>query len=253
MVQTLDIVTPDGICDTFVAYPSDQRSFPAVILYMDAFGLREYMYKMAQTLAARGYYVLMPNVLYRAGRTPLTNIKFPLRSAEDMSPHLGQVMALVQNFQPEMAMKDAATLFAFLARQKQVRPGPVGVTGYCMGGGLALRLAESYPEQVAAAACFHAGNLASDKPNSPHLMLNRVKCELYIASADNDKSMLPEQIERLEQALNSAGVKYKSEVYKGAAHGFTMMDLPAGNQAAVDRHWDNLFGLLERNLPSAPL
>ncbi len=49
-----------------------------------------------------------------------------------------------------------------------------GLTGYCMGAAMALRTAGTYPDRVAAAAGFHGGNLASDQPNSPHLLAGNV-------------------------------------------------------------------------------
>ena len=58
--------------------------------------------------------------------------------------------------------------------------------------------------------------------------------------------MTAEQIKTLEAALDEAGVTYRSEVYEGAEHGFTMSDTAAYNAAAEQRHWENLFALLER-------
>jgi carboxymethylenebutenolidase len=136
----------------------------------------------------------------------------------------------------------------FLSREKEVQPGKIGMTGYCMGGGLAVRAAIRYPDRVAAVASFHAGKLASDTPDSPHLLLDRIKAELYIAHADNDKSMPAEQIEILRNALERSGIRYEAELYEGAAHGFTMADLPAYNEAALKRHWVKLFELLGRCL-----
>jgi carboxymethylenebutenolidase len=60
--------------------------------------------------------------------------------------------------------------------------------------------------------------------------------------------MPAEQIDRLEAALDAAGVRYTSEVYAGAAHGWTMSDMPVHDAAAEDRHWDALLGLLDRAL-----
>ena len=92
--------------------------------------------------------------------------------------------------------------------------------------------------------------MATDAPDSPHRLLNHVKAELYIAHADNDKSMPPEQIERLRSALEQAGVRYEAELYSGGSHGFTMADLPAYNETLLKRHWDKLLNLFERSLGS---
>lgn len=245
--QMIDIKTQDGVCDTFIAYPDDHGQYPAVLFFMDGFGLRDYLYEMAKTIAARGYYVLLPNMLYRIRRAPVVDIKFPVR-LEDMPEVRKKVMPIFESFNPESAMTDTAVFLDFLTKQKQVLPGKIGLTGYCMGGGLALRAAIRYPDRIAAAASFHAGRLATDTPDSPHHFLKQIKAELYIGHADNDKSMPPEQIEHLRIALEQSGIRYQVELYTGAAHGFTMADLPAYNEAALKKHWVKLFELLGRSL-----
>lgn len=244
--QRVDIKTPDGICDAYVAWPGN-GSFPAVILYPDVSGPRPSIYKMAEKLASHGYYVLLPNIFYRFKNAPLVNLKLPMKT--DRAPDaVNSVLSRFRDFEPELAMKDAGYFLDFLKHQKNVRDGKIGVVGYSMGGALAIRMASRYPEQVAAAASFHAGNLASEAKDSPHLELNKIKADLYIAHADNDKSMPTSQIERLKETLEKAEISYTAELYVGALHGFAMEDLPAFSQMALDRHWQNLLDLLNRNL-----
>jgi carboxymethylenebutenolidase len=167
---------------------------------------------------------------------------------EDMPELQGQVLPISKSYNPELAMRDMAVFIDFLSRQPEVLPDKFAVTGYCMGGRLALRAAIQFPDKIAAAASFHAGNLATEAPDSLHLHLGQIKAEIYIAFADQDKSMPPEQIDRLQKALEKSGLKYEAELYPGAAHGFTMADLPAYHEASLKRHWEKLFALLERNL-----
>jgi carboxymethylenebutenolidase len=149
---------------------------------------------------------------------------------------------------PERAMSDADAYLDFLAAHDQVDEGPVGTIGYCMGGALALRTAAHRPERVAAAAAFHPARLATDAPDSPHLLVDRLRAEVYVASADRDKGMPPEQQERLDVALTEAGVTHACEQYDGATHGFTMSDTAVYDEAATERHWQALLPLLERTL-----
>src|SRR5262249_36640696 len=113
---------------------------------------------------------------------------------------------------------------------------------------LAIRMAAQYPDRIAAAASYHAGRTVSDEPDSVHLLLPKVKTELYVAHADKDPSMTKEQIEKFDAAAKASGAKIKTEFYEGAIHGFVMLDLPVGQQWAVDRHWQTLLDLLRRNL-----
>ena len=76
-----------------------------------------------------------------------------------------------------------------------------------------------------------------------------MKAEVYVASADNDKSMTPEQQKKLDEALTEARVTHTCEQYDGAAHGFTMSDTAeVYDEAATERHWEALLGLLARRL-----
>ena len=62
--------------------------------------------------------------------------------------------------------------------------------------------------------------------------------------------MPAEQLQRLDEALTEAGVTHTCEQYDGARHGFTMADTAVHDEAATDRHWDALLGLLSRTLKS---
>lgn len=245
--RQFDLKTDDGVCDAFVSYPEEHGRYPAVLFYMDGYGPRPYLYEMAEKLATRGYYVFLPNLLYQARRAPVIDAEFPITN-ETLARAREQLMAVFGKHDPDDNLRDTDHFMKFLDQQKQVKSGPMGATGYCMGGGLALRTAARFPARIAAAASFHGGRLATDAPNSPHLELGKIKAELYIAHADKDQSMPPEQIERLRQALDASGLRYKAELYEGAAHGFTMADLPAYNKISLERHWTSLFDLFQRRL-----
>jgi carboxymethylenebutenolidase len=73
-----------------------------------------------------------------------------------------------------------------------------------------------------------------------------VTAELYFGFADEDPGMTAEQIATFERALDEAGRSYRAEVYEGARHGFTMADGAAYDEAASERHYDELRALLGR-------
>jgi carboxymethylenebutenolidase len=229
----------------------DGGTHPGVLFYMDAFGLRPQLNQMAERLASHGYVVLVPNVFYRHGRAPLVADPPDLLRPENHPKMIEALAPFLRSMDPLDAMRDAGAYLDFLAAQASVADGPVGVTGYCMGGALALRTAGSFPERVAAAAIFHGGNLATDAEDSPHLLADRIRGELYFGHADQDRSMPEEQIHRLDAALDVAGSHYRSEVYAGAMHGFTMADTAAYDEVAAERHWTELLGLLDRVLSPA--
>ncbi|WP_433128868.1 dienelactone hydrolase family protein [Micromonospora sp. CA-240977] len=245
---TVDIPTGDGVADASLTRPDGNGPFPAVLLFMDAIGPRPRLVEMAERIADRGYLVLTPHLFYQAGRAPLFDLS-RLAEPDQRSALFEKIMPLVGVLTPEVVRQDTAAYLDFLAARDDVRPGPVAITGYCMGGTNALRAIEAYPDRIAAVASFHGGRFVTDAPDSPHLGVGSITGELYFGHADADQSMTPEQIATLEKALDAAGVRYRSEVYEGAHHGFTMADTPIYDERATERHWVALFDLLDRTLP----
>ena len=243
-----DVPTADGVADAYLVRPDGDGPFPGVVLYPDAFGLRPRTTAMADRIAERGYAVLAPNLLYRGGRCPQIDLS-GLADPERRGELFGTLMPLVGALDAAAITRDAYAYLDFLAARDGVAPGPVVLVGYCMGGMNAVRTAEAYPDRVAGVATFHAGRLVTDQPDSPHLRAGSITGELYLAHADDDPSMTPEQIKTLEAALDEAGVRYRSELYEDARHGFTMADTAAYDEAGEKRHWVNLFDLLDRVLP----
>lgn len=245
--SSVDIPTPDGTADAYLVHPESTGPHPAVLLYMDAFGLRPGLKGMADRIAAAGYTVLVPNVLYRAGRAPL--VELPDFVTDDERPRIFEgLLPELRALTPELSVRDAGAYLDWLAASPLTTEGPIGITGYCMGAGLALRAAAAYPDRVAAMAGFHGAHLASEAPDSPHLGAERITAELYFGHADQDTSLPPEQIDRLDKALTDAGVRHRAEVYAGARHGFTQVDTASYDADAAERHWTALLDLLGRAL-----
>ncbi|MER6676681.1 dienelactone hydrolase family protein [Streptomyces sp. NPDC000983] len=246
---SVDLVTGDGIVDAYLASPDDGAPHPAVLVFMDAFGLRPRLRDLADRIAGAGYTVLVPNLFHRHGRAPVVELpEFIDPSARpEIFERLGPVM---RSLTPELAMRDTGAYLRWLADSPYTTDGPVGLTGYCMGARIALLAAGTHPERVAAAAGFHGGRLATEDPDSPHLVAGSITAELYFGHADRDPGLPVEQIDRLEKALTEAGVRHRCEVYPGAHHGFTQPDTAAYDPKADNRHWTSLLDLLSRNLPA---
>ncbi|MGW7578315.1 dienelactone hydrolase family protein [Streptomyces sp. NPDC054765] len=241
--KTLHIPTADGQADAFAAFPDGGERYPGVLMYADGFGIRPVLREMARELAGHGYYVLVPNLFYRNGPAPV--IELPDHIGEEIRPAVfARLMPLIEAHTGERVLSDADAYLRFLTTQPEVGAGPVGVTGYCIGGLLAMRTAVAHPGQVAAVAGFH-GPVGADGPDS----LAKLTAQVHLGHAEGD--MTPEALGELNQALDAAGVGYTSEIYPGTNHGFTMSDTDAFNPSALQRHWDRLLSLLERTLANS--
>jgi carboxymethylenebutenolidase len=243
--EQVEIKTEDGVADGYVASPTDDDGRRAgVLLLVDAFGLRPQIELMADRIAQRGFVVLAPNVFYRHGRAPVLPMP-DLADPEERAPFMEKLRPIMQELTPELIASDSQSYLEFLAARAR---GPFAITGYCMGARLGWRVATAHPDRVTALAGFHGGGLVTDDEDSPHRSAGELTAEVYLGHADNDRSMTPEDIAALEQALEEADVTHRSEVYAGAAHGYTMADTPMYDERAAERHFDALFALLDRTL-----
>ena len=247
MTQTqIAIPTPDGDARAYEFTPSQGAGpWPAVIFYMDAPAIRPAMFTMCQRLADHGYFVLLPDMFWRVGPYEPINLKEVMASEEKRREVFGKMMGSTD---PERSTRDTGAFLDWLSKQPQVKGDRVGCTGYCMGAALALRAAGAYPGRIVAAAGFHGGGLATDAANSPHLLAPSIKAKVYIAGADEDAGFPPTQADRLRDALAAAGVDSRVEIYAGAKHGYAPPDMPVYNEAAAERHWRELFALLDETL-----
>jgi carboxymethylenebutenolidase len=248
-MQQVAIPTPDGDARAYVFEPESGRGpWPAVIFFMDAPAIRPCLFDMSQRLADHGYYVLLPDMFWRAGPYEPINIAEAFRDEAARRELFGKFMASTD---PERSTRDTRAFLDWLAKQPDARADKVGCTGYCMGAGLALRAAGNFPDRVVAAGGFHGGRLASDAADSPHLLAPKIKAKVYIAGADEDAGFPPEQADRLREALTAAGVENEVTIYAGARHGYACADLPVYNEQAAERHWTELFKLLDGTLKVA--
>jgi carboxymethylenebutenolidase len=254
VVETnVEVKTPDGTCDAAFIHPA-KGAHAGVLIWPDAFGLRPAMRDFAKRLAADGYSVLVPNPYYRASPASgidLNTKTFSFQNQDDMA-RLRKFMGGLQA--PGAAEKDAVAYIAFLDAQKQVdKKKKIGTQGYCMGGPLVFKTAAAVPDRVGAGASFHGGGLVTDQPNSPHLLIPKMKAHMYVGIASNDDARQPDAKDKLKEAFASAKVPAEIEVYQGL-HGWCVPDMPLQNGKPIydkpdaEKAWSKLMALYKAAL-----
>jgi carboxymethylenebutenolidase len=238
----VDLHTEDGTLDAYVFQPKDTGAWPAVVMYMDAFGIRPQLGEMAERLASHGYLVVLPNLYHRTPFAP-----FDPKQVAVEGPERARFKGMVASINGPMVMRDTAAVLKHLDTLPAAR-SPIGALGYCMGGGYALAAAGTFPDRVAVAASFHGGALATDKADSPHLLAPKIRARIYVGAAGIDPTFPHEQRQRLEAALAEAGVSYEIETYENAKHGFAVNGHLVYDREASERHWERLLGLLDETL-----
>jgi carboxymethylenebutenolidase len=242
--QILDIKTKDGAMETFIVHPERGGPHPAILMLMDAPGIREELYDMARRLGTSGYYVLLPNLYYRAGR----DTKYGSDVLEHGSAEHTRMRAVRTKMTIPPVMDDVAAMLAFIDGQKAAKKGPVGTHGYCMSGPYSLAAAARYPDRVAAAASFYGTWLVSDAVESPHQTLAKAKGEFYIACAEHDDLAPPPMVEELKVLFRRSGNPGELEIYPGVHHGFAFPQRKVYDKPAAERHWERLIALYRRRL-----
>jgi carboxymethylenebutenolidase len=242
--QELQLQAGDGVTDAVYLHPDGTGPWPGVLLYTDIGGIRDAYRESARRLAGEGYAVLMPHVFYRTGKPPM--FSFPPGVGNERTPQ--RLAEISGPLTPEAQERDVAAYVDFLTGLEAVGKGQIGVVGYCMTGAMAVRTAATRPDKVAAVSSFHGGGLYTDKPTSPHMLLPRIKAQMYFGHAVEDRSMPQAAIDQLNEALKNWGGKYQSEVYDGAYHSWTTLDSPVYNKPQAERAFSKLTELFSATL-----
>ena len=244
--EIFDLPTPDGQMETFLCRPERGGPAPAILMLMDAPGIRPELYSMARRLASVGYAVLLPNLYYRAGRDTKYD---PATVLENGHPEQQRMRAVRTEMTIPPVMSDVGAMLAWIDAQPPISSGPVGTHGYCMSGPYALAAAARYPDRIAAAASFYGTWLVNDEAQeSPHRTLGQAKGELYISCAEHDELAPPDMVAKLKALFDASGSAGELEIQPGVHRGFAFPDRWCYDVAAAERHWERLISLYRRRL-----
>jgi carboxymethylenebutenolidase len=250
--RDIRVRTEDGTMPVFVVRPEGEGPFPVAFVYQDGVGFREQIKENARRFGAAGYYCAAPDLFYRAGE----GIRFDftkLASGAVDEQERKRMMEVVQSVSPDRAVADTTAVLAAIASDPAASHGPKVCVGYCMGARIALHVASVLEDEFVAAAGIHPGALVTEREDSPHHDLARVRGELYFAFAEIDRSASPELVDRFRDEMARFGVRGEVERLPGVAHGFAMADLPVYNRDAAEHHYERTLDLWRRNLPRDPI
>ncbi|HEY3951535.1 dienelactone hydrolase family protein [Phenylobacterium sp.] len=243
--KDVSIKTRDGTCDAALFYPQGKGKWPAVLVWTDIMGLRPVFRDMGRRLAAQGYVVLVPNPFYR--KAPATEtVKLDFSKPDERA----QLMPMAQSIgAPGAVESDATTFLAYLDGLPQTdKKKGAGTQGYCMGGPLVYRTAAVVPDRIRAAVTCHGGGLVTKTDASPHLLIPKMKAEVYSAVAANDDQRSPTDKDVLKKSFADAGKTARVEVYDGCNHGWCVKGSAVYNEAGAERAWSELSNLYKKKL-----
>ena len=240
----VEIKTADGVADAYFVHPSS-GSHPAVLIWPDIFGLRPAFKEMGRRLAGSGYAVLVINPFYRTRKAPTApeHPDFNDPATRDL------LMGMAATTNADTAVTDAKAFVSWLDAQPAVdKQKKMATTGYCYGGPFTLRTAAAFPHRVGAGASFHGGGLVTDKPDSPHLLIPKIKAQYLFAIAENDDQRQPEAKNVLREAFAKAHLPAEIEVYAGTMHGWCPPDAHVYNHDQAEKAWSRMLVLFKTAL-----
>lgn len=240
----------DGTVEAWLAQPEELAQNdpirPGVLFYMDAIGLRQRLWDMADTMASWGYTVLVPNIFYRSGSAADTSPDTDLRAPGARESFFKEAGPRMEALTSELSRADTCV---YLEKLRELSGSTtVAAIGYCMGVRLAMRAAGDHPEVVSAVAGFHGGGLVTDGKDSPHLSLETARAAIMLRHADGDASMPIDAMDTITQACQRHSVELSQDIYPNAPHGYSMADTSMYDEGAAEKHFQELQQFLDSRL-----
>jgi carboxymethylenebutenolidase len=249
--KNVEIPSIDGKnIDTYITCPDTEGPFPVIMLLMDAPGIRQELFDMASRIATSGYYVLVPNLYYRTTGP----FKWNMPNLDHIQGYTAQesrevMFGHMETINNDLILQDIKDIFKYCEKDSLSKNVSIGLVGYCMSGPFAFYAAAKLNTKVYAAASIHGVKLFSESSDSPHLVANEIKGELYFGCAETDSYAPLEMIEKLEEYLSKTSLTYKIEIFPNTGHGFAFPNRgPLYSRSHSETHWFRILDLFERKL-----
>ena len=233
--STLQLNTPDGQMEAFEARPKDSGSYPGIVVLMEAFGLNDHIKKVTERIAQEGYVAIAPDLYHR--------------EPERLVPYseLPKAVAIMNRLQDPKVMDDVGAAIAHLKAQGNVKPGAIGVTGFCMGGRFTYLAAAHHNKDVKAAVCFYGGGIPMGNP-SPLSRTGEISCPMYLFFGGKDPLIPMDHVGQINTELTSKKVNFSMKVYPEATHGFFCDERPSYNEPAAKDAWEKFKSFFAQHL-----
>jgi carboxymethylenebutenolidase len=237
------VKTPDGTADCYFVHPSTGAT-AGVIMWPDILGLRPAFRDMGKRLAESGYAVLVVNPFYRSKPAPVVPA-----GAKFSDPKIREIVSpMAQALTQTTTMSDAKAFVAFLDAQAAVdKKRKIGTAGYCMSGPMTIETAAAVPGRIGAGASFHGGGLVTKEPDSPHLLVPKIKAQYLFAIAENDDQRDPDAKNVLRDTFAKANLPAEIEVYP-APHGWCATDGDNYDAEQAAKAWARMLALFGKAL-----
>jgi carboxymethylenebutenolidase len=240
--EKVEIAIPGGgSFGGYLARPADGGERPAVLVWMEIFGINSHIRDVTERVAREGYVALAPDYFHRTG----PGVEYDYDEAG-----MEKGMALMTALQADEMISDANAAIAYLQGRPDVRGDRIGCMGFCIGGHMTYLTA--CETGVRAAASFYGGGIAAPQgPGGAASTLSRTPSiggKILCLFGDQDGFIPKDQVDAVQAALADAGIDHETVVYPGADHGFFCDQRDGYQEAAATDAWTRVKDLFASQL-----
>lgn len=217
----------------YLARPDGPGPFPAVLVFMEAFGVNDYLQSEVRRLAQHGYVAAAPDFydgeLIPYSERPKMVAKLGSLSDAQLLPY---VRAAIDR----------------LDRDPGVRHDGYAAIGFCLGGRIAFLTAAEFPNKIVAASSWYGGNIGPEEQKFFVPLLDRVPeitATVQMVYGAEDEGITPREHARVAEALSAAKKRFSLTVYPGAPHGFASRDRDAYRPQQAEHAWKQALALFD--------
>ncbi len=239
--EHVEVPVGDATMKGYLARPAQGGSHPAVIVWMEIFGVNAHIRDVTERVAREGYVALAPNFFHRTA--PDIEVGYDEAGMAAGIAEMGKLSA-------DQMIADARAALAWLRNRDDVREDRIGVMGFCIGGHMTyLTAAET---DVAAAASFYGGGIAAPQgPGgalSPIQRTGKIRGHVLCLFGGKDAMIPKAQVDAIRSALADADVRHEVVVYDAADHGFFCDQRATYHEASARDAWERVKRLFADHL-----
>ena len=239
--ERVEIPVGEALMGGYLARPADGETRPAVIVFMEIFGINSHIRDVTERIAKEGYVALAPDFFHRTG----PGVEYGYDDAG-----MGKGMKLLNQLVADEMIADTKGAFDFVAARSDVNDDRIGAMGFCIGGHMTYLAACS--TGVRASASFYGGGIAAPKgPGGGDSTLSRssgIGGRILCLFGEEDLLIPQDQVASIREALTSAGAKHEIVVYPGANHGFFCDQRATYHESSAKDAWGRVKQLFAAEL-----
>jgi carboxymethylenebutenolidase len=225
----------------YLARPADGEARPAVLVFMEIFGINAHIRDVVERVAREGYVALAPDYFHRTG--PGVEYGYDQAGLEAGMKLLGALRA-------DEMIDDANSAIDWLNERSEVARGRIGAMGFCIGGHMTYLCA--CETEVCCSASFYGGGIAAPAgPGGGQSTIGRtgkIDGKILCLFGENDGYIPLGEVGAIRRALEDSEIEHEIAVYPEADHGFFCDQRDSFRQEAASDAWERVKALFAAEL-----